>query len=349
MNELLLERPWFGAEADGRRNMNKIAGALLKNWKAWKGSMGVSDTADNVADFINHQYTNMASSMQPLLQQLGATPSTAAAGKPATASQTPKPQPNTQAGERPAWAPPGSATPASGSSTANPTPAPGSATPAPGSSAANPTPAPEANPGTTTQSVMAQLPQMLQNPNPDPNTVLQTIAKASNLAKTPAEFQHLRALIKSLQGNAGIVQKIPQLATLGESSMWLREAAMLSSRQLQDFFLQMARSMMKQQKIDNQTNPGAQAASRWQQANSRQKSQKQNQPSSNGTSFRQLLGSPVDQRAAEMALFQNRIPDAEIDALFLQYRRGMTLSDLLKTVTTPAISGKTLNILLGTM
>jgi len=387
MFELLLERPWFGPEAAGYKNTNRVASALYKNWLAWKGSMRVSATADEVANFIQHQYSNMASSMATDLQQLGATQPTGPQQLGATqptgpevddatqnqqdkSAQINKMQTNSPVNTGDRYPPL-----AMGDSTANtatqnqqdksaqinkmqtsspvntgdrypPLAMGNTATPVQPVTPVQPPQATSAAPSGDTRSIMAQLPQMLKSSNLDPNQVLQTIAKASTQAKTPADMQSIRSLIQSLKANPAMMQKIPQLASLGEGRVRLSEAALLSTSQLKKFFVQMAMSMMKQQKLGDLDTSGVGPQNSAPQGSSQQAQQQQTQ-SKTGTSFRQLLGSQVNGQAIETALTQYRVPPAEITALQHSFRRGMTLSQWLKAV--PAISGKTLNVLLGAM
>ena len=348
MFELLLERPWFGPEAAGYKNTNRVASALYKNWLAWKGSMRVSATADEVANFIQHQYSNMASSMATDLQQLGATQPTGPQQLGATQPTGPEVDDATQ-NQQDKSAQINKMQTSSPVNTGDrypPLAMGNTATPVQPVTPVQPPQATSAAPSGDTRSIMAQLPQMLKSSNLDPNQVLQTIAKASTQAKTPADMQSIRSLIQSLKANPAMMQKIPQLASLGEGRVRLSEAALLSTSQLKKFFVQMAMSMMKQQKLGDLDTSGVGPQNSAPQGSSQQAQQQQTQ-SKTGTSFRQLLGSQVNGQAIETALTQYRVPPAEITALQHSFRRGMTLSQWLKAV--PAISGKTLNVLLGAM
>jgi hypothetical protein len=149
---------YFGGQRKGYNQTAAITDALYKNWLAWRGSQGVSSTANELRDFIANSYPKMVQTMQPSLGKMGGDPSTVAA--PAGNQTAPAPPPITvpPSGGAPGAASPGAAPngqtgSAGGATGAASKPAnvpPGSAAaagqpPAPGSASGTP----PAAPGTT--------------------------------------------------------------------------------------------------------------------------------------------------------------------------------------------------------
>jgi hypothetical protein len=141
---------YFGAKRRGYNNMSAIAGALNRNWQAWRGAMGVPNTANEFREFVANSYPALLQTVLPVLKGMGGDPpGVAAQPDVAGATSTPKtgapvPPPITLPGQPSQRGRP-RATPASASVSPAGTPAnvaPGSAAaagqPAPGSAAGTP-------------------------------------------------------------------------------------------------------------------------------------------------------------------------------------------------------------------